>query len=70
MKADELLNRHDLPVHKRLGKSSPTSSKSSTTTSSSTVSSISKRLGRVNIEKSSPKGGKSGSVFDRLGYNS
>ncbi|KAM7354472.1 uncharacterized protein ACRADG_006121 isoform 1-T1 [Cochliomyia hominivorax] len=69
MKADELINRHDLPVHKRLGKSSP-SANTNKSSSTGSVSSISKRLGRVNIEKSSPKNGKSGSVFDRLGYNS
>ncbi|XP_023300208.2 uncharacterized protein C19orf47 homolog [Lucilia cuprina] len=69
MKADEVIQRHDLPVHKRLGKSSPITTKSSSTSSSnsSNVSNISKRLGRVNIEKSSPK---TASVFDRLGYGS
>ncbi|XP_065357916.1 uncharacterized protein C19orf47 [Calliphora vicina] len=70
MKADEVLNRHDLPVHKRLGRSSPSAAKSSSSTSSSNVSTISKRLGRVNIDKSSPKNSRASSVFDRLGYNS
>lgn len=64
MKADEILNRNDLPVHKRLGKSS-----TSAATSQYVDSTISKRLGRVNIDKPAQKSSKAGSVFDRLGYN-
>lgn len=65
MKAD--LTR-ELPVHKRLG---ATNSKSASPISS--VSSISKRLGKVTVTgagaASTTRGSKS-SVFDRLGFNS
>ncbi|XP_073824128.1 uncharacterized protein [Musca autumnalis] len=66
MKAD--LSRREIPVHKRLGNVSSAKSSSPSTT----VSSISKRLGKVHVASTATtqtKGGKA-SVFDRLGFNS
>lgn len=83
MKAD--LTRREVPVHKRLGGGGgAVSAIANKTRSSASITTISKRLGQVNIQKtsskltsasaksssssSSPKGSKS--VFDRLGYGS
>ncbi|XP_075149752.1 uncharacterized protein LOC142223784 [Haematobia irritans] len=64
MKADL---RREVPVHKRLG------STSKSTSPSASVSSISKRLGKVHVASSinaqSSSRGQKSSVFDRLGFN-
>ncbi|XP_013099832.1 uncharacterized protein C19orf47 homolog [Stomoxys calcitrans] len=63
MKAD--LSRREVPVHKRLGTNPKTVSPSAT------VSSISKRLGKVHVAGNAPTSSKwqKTSVFDRLGFN-
>ncbi|CAD6997895.1 uncharacterized protein LOC101457644 isoform X2 [Ceratitis capitata] len=70
LKSDEIMMRQELPVHRRLGGGSNTS------TSAKSMSALSKRVGKVNISKNSstiqrmPKQKNSTSVFDRLGFSS
>ncbi|XP_011191154.2 uncharacterized protein C19orf47 [Zeugodacus cucurbitae] len=73
LKSDEIIMRQELPVHRRLGGGSNISS---TTTHGKSMSSLSKRVGKVNISKKSsttqrkPQKQSESSVFDRLGFNS
>ncbi|XP_054745004.1 uncharacterized protein C19orf47 homolog [Anastrepha obliqua] len=73
LKSDEIMMRQEIPVHRRLGGGS---NMNNTSMQGKSVSSLSKRISKVNISRNSPamqrkqQQKNSGSVFDRLGFNS